>query len=44
MTKESQLNKFKAAAREIEADDDEERFEEKLKELVKNKPEPKRGD
>jgi len=35
---ESQLDKFKEAARQLEADDDEERFEERLKKLVKQKP------
>lgn len=34
----SQLDKFKEAAREIGTDDDEERFNEKLKKLVKDKP------
>lgn len=37
----NQHDKFKKAARELEADDDEERFEEKLKKLVKEKPETK---
>jgi hypothetical protein len=36
MTKEkSQLERFKEAARELEADDDEARFNEKLRKLVK---------
>jgi hypothetical protein len=34
----SQLDKFKAAARELETDDDPKRFEERLAKLVKNKP------
>ena len=34
----SQLDKFKEAARQLETDDDEERFEKKLKNLVKQKP------
>ncbi len=34
----SQLNKFKEAARELEADDDPERFKDRLKKLVKHKP------
>ena len=34
----SQIDKFKAAARELEADDDPKRFEERLGELVKHKP------
>lgn len=42
--KQSQLDKFKEAAREIETDDDEERFNERLKKLVKQKPDEKKGD
>ena len=34
----SQLEKFKEAARQLETDDDEERFEKRLKKLVKKKP------
>lgn len=34
----SQHDKFKEAARQLETDDDEERFEERLKKLVKQKP------
>lgn len=34
----SQLDKFKAAARELETDDDPERFKERLGKLVKHKP------
>lgn len=34
----SQIDKFKAAARELEADDDLKRFEERLGKLVKHKP------
>ncbi|WP_306111502.1 MULTISPECIES: hypothetical protein [unclassified Roseovarius] len=34
----SQIDKFKEAARQLETDDDEERFEKKLKKLVKQKP------
>lgn len=37
-TDKSQLERFKEAARELGADDDEERFNEKLKKLVKQKP------
>ncbi len=33
-----QLDKFKAAARELETDDDEARFDERMKKLVKQKP------
>ena len=35
---ESQLEKFKQAARELEADDDEARFDERVRKLVKHKP------
>lgn len=35
----SQLDKFKDAARELECDDDERRFDERLGKLVKAKPE-----
>lgn len=34
-SKKSQLDKFKEAARELETDDDEERFNERLKKLAK---------
>lgn len=34
----SQLDKFKAAARELETDDDETRFNAKLKAVAKSKP------
>ena len=37
----SQLDRFKEAARQLETDDDEARFEEKLKKLVKQKPDDK---
>lgn len=37
----SQLDRFKAAARELETDDDEERFNAKLKKLAKQKPDEK---
>lgn len=40
----SQLDRFKEAARELETDDDEERFNEKLKKLAKQKPDDKQGD
>jgi hypothetical protein len=36
----SQLDKFKEAARELETDDDEARFDERVKKLVKQKPVP----
>ena len=35
----SQLDKFKEAARELETDDDEKRLDERVKTLVKHKPE-----
>lgn len=39
MTKpKSQLDKFKEAARQLETDDDEARFDEKLGKLVRQKP------
>lgn len=38
----TQLDKFKAAARELETDDDEDRFNEKLKAVAK--PKAKDGD
>ncbi len=41
MTDKSQLDKFKEAARELECDDDEKRFDDRLKKLVKQKPEKK---
>ena len=37
----SQLERFKEAARELEADDDEARFNEKLRKLAKQKPDEK---
>lgn len=46
MTKdsESQLDKFKEAARELEADEDEARWNERLKKVAKAKPAPEKGD
>jgi len=45
MTKgKSQLDRFKEAARELGADDDEDRFDEKLGKLVKPKPDAKEDD
>ena len=40
MTEDSpaQLEKFKQAARELETDDDEARFDERVRKLVKHKP------
>jgi hypothetical protein len=37
--KQSQSDKFKEAARELEADEDEKRWEERLKKVAKAKPE-----
>lgn len=37
--KKSQSERFKEAARQLETDDDEDRFNEKLKKLAKQKPE-----
>ena len=42
--KKSQLERFKEAARELGTDDDEERFNEKLKRLAKQKPDEKSDD
>lgn len=45
MTGESktQLDKFKEAARQLEVDDDEARFNERLKKLAKQKPKGNEG-
>jgi hypothetical protein len=40
----SQLDKFKEAARQLETDDNEGRFEEKLRGIVKQKPDDKASD
>jgi len=40
---ESQLDKFKEAARDLEADDDPKRFDKRLGKLVKHKPVPEKG-
>jgi hypothetical protein len=39
--KRSQLHRFKLAARELETDDDEDRFNQRLKKLAEQKPRPK---
>ena len=39
MTERKQADKFKEAARELEADEDEKRWEERLKRVAKAKPE-----
>ena len=36
--KQPQLDKFKEAARALECDDDDQRFKDKIKRLVKHKP------
>ena len=38
MSDQSQSDKFKALARELEADEDEARWDERLKKVVKHKP------
>lgn len=40
----SQLDRFKEAARELETDDDEVKFNEKLGKLVKQKPDAQKDD
>jgi hypothetical protein len=40
----SQFDKFKEAARQLETDDDPERFKDRLKKLVKHKPVPEKGE
>lgn len=39
---QSQLDKFKEAAREHEADEDEARWEERLRKVAKHKPQPEK--
>ena len=41
---EQQSEKFKAMARELGADEDEARWDERLKKVVKGKPEPEKPD
>lgn len=41
-TSNKQIDKFKEAARRLETDDDDERFEERLRQIVKQKPDDKR--
>ena len=41
-TKQAQLDKFKQAARDLECDDDDQRFKDRLKKLVKHKPPPEK--
>lgn len=40
---QTQLDKFKQAARELETDDDPKRFKERLGKLVKAKPKPEKS-
>jgi hypothetical protein len=40
--KKSQFDKFREAARQLETDDDEDRFNEKLRRLAKQKPDHKK--
>jgi len=40
--KPSQVDKFKEAARKLEADEDEARWDERLKKVVKAKPAPEK--
>lgn len=42
--KESQIDKFKEAARELECDDDDKRFQDKLAKLAKAKPAPENSE
>ena len=42
--KKSQLDRFKEAARELETDDDEAKFNERLRKLAKQKPDAKKDD
>lgn len=39
-SEKTQLDKFKEAARELECDDDDQRFKDKLGRLVQTKPKP----
>lgn len=41
-TDKSQSDKFKNLARELEADEDEARWDERLKKVAKGKPEPEK--
>jgi len=41
-TEKSQLDRFKEAARQLETDDDEERFNKKLRKLAKRKPDDRK--
>lgn len=41
-TEPSQVDKFKQAARELECDEDEARWDERLRKVAKPKPEPEK--
>lgn len=41
---QSQLDKFKQAAKELEADEDEARWDERLKKVAKVKPKPEQSE
>lgn len=40
----AQIDKFKEAARDLETDDDEARFDERLRKIVKHKPVPEKSE
>jgi len=42
--KKSQSDKFKEAARELECDEDEARWDERLRKVAKGKPEPSKSE
>jgi len=42
MTEQTQSDKFKEAARELECDEDEARWDERLKKVAKQKPSPEK--
>lgn len=42
MTEETQADKFKEAARELKCDEDEARWDERLKKVAKQKPAPEK--
>lgn len=44
MSDKSQLERFKEAARQLETDDDEAKFNERLRKLAKQKPDDKKAD
>jgi hypothetical protein len=44
MSSKSQTDRFKQAARDLECDEDEARWDERLKKVAKQKPEPENPD